>query len=542
MARLYNLARMTTATVGTGTITLATAISGCLTFAAAGAIDGETVAYSISDGANSEEGEGVVGSSGTTLTRTVTTSTNSNSAINLSGSAQVFITPRAQEIGKLTNRRISKSGVSNLANSDAGGTIALSGASSYVFTVNAASSYDSDFMCKVTNETSLVGMKIAVSGYSQLLLFPGQTIELLSQNGAWIISPKQQRWTPPAGFAGLFVDTTGVGNDANDGLASGSGRALATVGAAMLLAQKYFDGQGANSFSINVTGPVTEQIAPVAPWTGYLQCVITGNTLPGQQNAWTLTTNQTAIQARDGIIITVQGFKFSASSTGCVFLNPSQNGTIDYLACEFGTNASGFDIRIDQGGSCNSLDSAGPSSTVTISNASPAVVSWAGHGLTVGKSVYLGTTGSLPTGITAWQIYYIIASGFGANSFQISATPGGAAINTSSAGSGTHTAYNDTGYAITGNMAYHLSLVGPAKHNLGTRIRMPNGTTFTAFVRFFGTGATISWGTTTFVGPGSGSGSVGVLYDGEYLAVFFSSGTTLPGNSTVATTNGALFV
>jgi hypothetical protein len=98
MAKLYNLARMTTATTGTGTITLGAAVSGYLTFALAGVANGETVSYAIKDGANSEIGTGVYTASGTTLARTVTNSTNSNAAIGLSGTAEVFITPRKQDL------------------------------------------------------------------------------------------------------------------------------------------------------------------------------------------------------------------------------------------------------------------------------------------------------------------------------------------------------------------------------------------------------------------------------------------------------------
>lgn len=91
--KLYSLARMTTATTGTGTITLGSAVSGFLTFAGAGVADAEVVTYAIKDGVNSEIGTGTYTSSGTTLTRTVVKSTNSDTAINLSGSAEVFITP-----------------------------------------------------------------------------------------------------------------------------------------------------------------------------------------------------------------------------------------------------------------------------------------------------------------------------------------------------------------------------------------------------------------------------------------------------------------
>lgn len=98
MAKLYNLARMTTATTGTGTITLGSAVSGYLSFADAGVSDADVVDYAIKDGSNSEIGTGTYTASGTTLTRTVTKSTNSNSAISLSGTAEVFISPRAETL------------------------------------------------------------------------------------------------------------------------------------------------------------------------------------------------------------------------------------------------------------------------------------------------------------------------------------------------------------------------------------------------------------------------------------------------------------
>lgn len=93
---LLNLARMTTATTGTGTITLGTNVTGFLTFAAAGAVDGRTYFYAIRDGANSEVGYGVYTSAGTTFTRNVIKSTNSDNAISLSGTAEIFITDIAE--------------------------------------------------------------------------------------------------------------------------------------------------------------------------------------------------------------------------------------------------------------------------------------------------------------------------------------------------------------------------------------------------------------------------------------------------------------
>jgi hypothetical protein len=98
MSKLFNLARMSTATTGTGTITLGSSVSGFLSFAAAGVQNGDTITYAIRDGANSEIGRGVYTASGTTLTRNVLKSTNSDAEINLSGGAEVFITAAAENV------------------------------------------------------------------------------------------------------------------------------------------------------------------------------------------------------------------------------------------------------------------------------------------------------------------------------------------------------------------------------------------------------------------------------------------------------------
>jgi hypothetical protein len=74
--------------------------------------------------------------------------------------------------------------------------------------------------------------------------------------------------------------------------------------------------------------------------------------------------------------------------------------------------------------------------TVTISNASPALVTWTAIGLDEKDPVMFSTSGSLPTGLSINTIYYIRNKT--ANTFNVSATPSGALINTTSAGSGTH--------------------------------------------------------------------------------------------------------
>jgi len=99
---------MTTATTGTGTITLGTAESGYQSFADAGVVDTDVVRYVIEDGTDWEIGTGTYTASGTTLARTVSESSNADAALNLTGSAVVYVSAtdadfREETVGDITS-------------------------------------------------------------------------------------------------------------------------------------------------------------------------------------------------------------------------------------------------------------------------------------------------------------------------------------------------------------------------------------------------------------------------------------------------------
>ena len=91
----------------------------------------------------------------------------------------------------------------------------------------------------------------------------------------------------------------------------------------------------------------------------------------------------------------------------------------------------------------------GNSATITVTIASPGVVTWTAHGKSAGDAVRFQTTGALPTGITAGTTYYVSVTSLASNSFTLSDTrahalAGTDPVNTSGSQSGVHTCYDVT--------------------------------------------------------------------------------------------------
>lgn len=83
----------------------------------------------------------------------------------------------------------------------------------------------------------------------------------------------------------------------------------------------------------------------------------------------------------------------------------------------------------------------GPATTAafTVNISTPATITSAAHGLSIGDTITLTTTGALPTGLSTATTYYVITAGFTANSFQVALTSEGTPINTTGIQSGVHT-------------------------------------------------------------------------------------------------------
>ena len=106
----------------------------------------------------------------------------------------------------------------------------------------------------------------------------------------------------------------------------------------------------------------------------------------------------------------------------------------------FGTvTLSGFTVY-NSSNTGNALPAADfESGTCTITITSPGVVTYTGSAVNANAPIYITTTGALPTGFTSGTVYY--ATSQTTNTFELSLTPGGSAINTTGSQSGTQTCH-----------------------------------------------------------------------------------------------------
>lgn len=143
----------------------------------------------------------------------------------------------------------------------------------------------------------------------------------------------------------------------------------------------------------------------------------------------------------------------------------SQPNTFEVTATNGGT-------PINTSGSQSGVHTVTVGGVVTISIASPAVITLPLHCLVPGQSVTFQTTGVLPTGISAGLPYFVIygniapsgPGGLQQNTFQISATVNGPPVNTSGSQSGTHTIQIQGG--TVQNPAQPTMIVGPSASTL----------------------------------------------------------------------------
>lgn len=134
----------------------------------------------------------------------------------------------------------------------------------------------------------------------------------------------------------------------------------------------------------------------------------------------------------DGRVRKIKGPRDAGTMELVMGIDASDAGQIAIIAAERTPHDYAFRIALSDA-------PAARSSAATITVATPGVVTWTAHGLSVGAKVKFATTGALPTGLTAGTTYYVKTVP-DADTFTLSTTDGGSTIATSGTQSGTHTA------------------------------------------------------------------------------------------------------
>ncbi|TBB27337.1 hypothetical protein ELH48_09330 [Rhizobium ruizarguesonis] len=155
-----------------------------------------------------------------------------------------------------------------------------------------------------------------------------------------------------------------------------------------------------------------------------------------------------------GRTLKAKGTRNAGSMQNNFIIMPNDPGQIALIAAENTDFNYPFKLAFD--------DAPPPKvSVVTMTIASPGVISWTAHGLAAGTAIKFSTTGALPTGLTAGTTYYVVNPT--TDAFSVAATPGGSAIATTGTQSGVHTATT----VPSGTVKYFYGIVMTAQENGG---------------------------------------------------------------------------
>lgn len=247
-----------------------------------------------------------------------------------------------------SNKRNAFSASHNIANSDKNSCVTFTNpGGGYTCTFLAPSNYDSDFSCIVNNESQSRAVTLALNSYADgtnltMRLYPLQSYFVFSQNGLWFLLGGPRRWTGPDS-ASFYVDPSG--NDNNDGLASGSSNAMATVLACWKrIGVETETRQASIQLTAGVTYPACGELD--GDWFGQYGRLIAIVGDPTMANPAQIIcgSNDNCAVLRDGAWATFSGIEFGSSGTNSNGVNIQQTSLADFGKCKWGDMTGGSNI------------------------------------------------------------------------------------------------------------------------------------------------------------------------------------------------------
>jgi len=209
MTKLVNRAKMTTATTGTGTITLGSAVDGYQTFADAGVANADIVRYVIEDGDAWEIGLGTYSSG--TLTRGSIESSNADAALNLTGDAVVYVSAAAADLQELVD--FSDNFVLPTADGSTGQVLTTNGAGTLSFSTIEGYT-DADVDTHLNTSTAASGEVLSWTGSDYDWITAGGSFSTIGTRNLAALTTLPDLTTGTDNFV--------AGNLAGDNLTSGS--------------------------------------------------------------------------------------------------------------------------------------------------------------------------------------------------------------------------------------------------------------------------------------------------------------------------------
>ena len=227
MTKLVNRAKMTTATTGTGTITLGSAVDGYQTFAAAGVVNSDVVRYVIEDGDAWEIGLGNYSSG--TLTRGSIESSNADAALNLTGNAVVYVSAAAADLQELVD--FADNFVLPTADGSTGQVLTTNGAGTLTFSTITGYT-DADVDTHLNTGTAASGEVLSWNGTDYDWVTSGGAFSVVGTNNLAAIATLPSLTTGTNNFAagsnaGANISSTShhilIGENAGKGIVTGDG-------------------------------------------------------------------------------------------------------------------------------------------------------------------------------------------------------------------------------------------------------------------------------------------------------------------------------